>query len=140
DAALLLTPAQSALQWRRLVEADEERVPLLDPGGAAALAADAWSLVHQWGAGGESWRAWRRDANDADDPAVFARWAEAYAAGLRTVQGHDLALLPDALAALGSRLSGDARPTILAGFLELAPQQERLLAALHAVGGNLQRL
>ncbi|TMH61854.1 MAG: hypothetical protein E6H53_01030, partial [Betaproteobacteria bacterium] len=68
DAALLLTPAQSTLQWRRLVEADDERVPLLDPGGAAALAADAWSLVHQWGAGGESWRAWRRDANDADDP------------------------------------------------------------------------
>ena len=140
DAALLLTPAQSALQWRHLVEADDERVPLLDPHGAAALAAEAWSLVHQWGVGGESWRAWRRDANDADDPAVFARWAETYAAGLRAIQGRDLALLPDALAALGSHLGRNLRPTVFVGFLELTPQQERLLAALRAGGGNVQRL
>ncbi len=140
DAALLLTPAQSALQWRHLVEADDERVPLLDPRGAAALAAEAWSLVHQWGAGGESWRAWRHAASDADDPAVFARWAEAYAAGLRAVQGRDLALLPDALAALRGRLSRNPCPTVFAGFLELTPQQERLLAALRADGGDVQRL
>ena len=140
DAALLLTPAQSTLQWRRLVEADDERVPLLDPGGAAALAADAWSLVHQWGAGGESWRAWRRDANDADDPAVFARWAETYAAGLRALRGCDLASLPDALVALGGHLGQSARPTVFAGFLELTPQQERMLAALRAAGRNVQRL
>lgn len=140
DAALLLTPAQSALQWRHLVETDEQRVPLLDPRGAAELAADAWSLVHQWGAGGESWRAWRQDSSDADDPAVFARWAEAYAAGLHAVHGLDLALLPDALAALGGRLGRNLRPTVLAGFLELTPQQERLFAALRAAGGNLQNL
>ena len=139
DAAFLLTPAQSALQWRQLVEADQAHAPLLDARGAAALAAEAWSLVHQWGAGGESWRAWR-DANDADDPAVFARWAEGYAAGLRAIHGRDLALLPDGLVALRGHLSRNSRATVFAGFLELTPQQERLHAALRNAGRDLQQL
>ncbi|HZI84731.1 MAG TPA: hypothetical protein VFF44_12515, partial [Casimicrobiaceae bacterium] len=99
DAPLLLTPPQSALQWRQIVEADVDRVPLFDARGAAALAAEAWSIVHQWGTGGESWRAWRIGEGELDDPAVFARWAEAYAARLRALGARDLALVPDALAA-----------------------------------------
>ncbi len=140
DSGLLLTAAQSALQWQHVVDADGERVPLLDPRGAAALAADAWSLLHQWGAGGESWRAWRRDADDADDPAVFARWADAYVVGLRVARGRDLALVPDALAPLAGRLTRGLRPTVFAGFLELTPQQERLLAALRVAGTDVRRL
>ena len=138
DSAMLLTTAQSAQQWRQVIEADVERAPLLDPQGAAALAANAWTLLHQWGAGGESWRAWSRDAADADDPAVFARWAERYAAGLRAIRARDLALVPDALAAVAGQLV--PRATMFAGFVEMAPQQERLLAALSAGGSQLRRV
>ena len=50
------------------------------PARRARLAGEAWELVHAWGAGGESWRAWRDTAaapagSDVDD---FARWAERY--------------------------------------------------------------
>ena len=138
DSGLLLTAAQSALQWRHVIDADAERVPLLDPQGAAALAAKAWALVQQWGAGGTSWRAWSRDANDADDPAVFARWAERYAAGLRATRARDLALVADALAGVAERLA--PRAAVFAGFLESTPQQERLLAALRAAGAQVHRV
>lgn len=141
DSALLLSSAQAALQWRHVIDADTQRVPLLDPQGAAALAANAWGLVHQWGAGGASWRAWSHDADDADDaddPAVFARWAERYAAGLRTTRARDLALVPDALAAVAGRLA--PRATVFAGFLEAVPQQERLLTALREAGSQLRRV
>ena len=39
DEAMLLTPAQAAILWRRIVDADG--VSLLDPHGAAMLAAEA---------------------------------------------------------------------------------------------------
>ena len=52
EAPVLLTDAQSTLQWRQIVEGDTERGPLFDARGAADLAADAWSLVHAWGSGG----------------------------------------------------------------------------------------
>lgn len=138
--AVLLTPVQALWQWHHVVEADEERVPLLDQHGAAALAADAWALAHQWGAGGESWRAWRGDAEDVDDPSVFARWAEIYSAELRGLRARDLAQIPDVLAGLAGQLGRHARPIVFAGFLELAPQQERLLAALRAGGADLRQL
>jgi ATP-dependent helicase/nuclease subunit B len=132
-----LTPAQSALHWRQIVDADSDRVPLLDGRGAAALAAEAWSLVHQWGAGGESWRAWR--AGDLDDPAVFARWAETYAARLRGADACDLALVPDLLAARAETIARTRGLTAFVGFIEPTPQQARLFAALQAAGTEMQR-
>ena len=139
DQPLLLTPPQSAQQWRQIVEADADRVPLLDVRGAAALAAEAWSLVHQWGSGGESWRAWSGSAAASDDPAVFARWAESYLARMRAAGACDLALAPDALARATATLPR-ARATVLAGFVELTPQHRRLLSALRASGADVRTL
>src|SRR6267154_481034 len=76
DETLLLTPPQAALLWEQIVDADGRA--LLNPRGAAALANEAWSLVHAWGAGGDSWRAWRRDDREPDDPSMFVAWAERY--------------------------------------------------------------
>jgi ATP-dependent helicase/nuclease subunit B len=135
-AALLLTPAQAAHLWRTVVEA--EGMPLLDPQGAAALAAEAWALVHEWGAGGESWRSWRRAGEAGDDAAVFAQWAEAYRAALEGIGALDLAQLPNVLAADAQRVAARCGPTILAGFSEVTPQQERLCAALRAAGVPLR--
>lgn len=136
DQPLLLTPPQSALQWRQIVDADADRVPLLDVRGAAALAAEAWSLVHQWGSGGESWRAWSGGAGAPDDPAVFARWAETYLARMRAAGACDLALAPDALARATATLPR-AGAMVLAGFVELTPQHRRLLGALRAAGADV---
>ena len=135
---LLLSPPQSAQLWRDIVTA--EGMPLLDPHGAAGLAAEAWALAHEWGAGGESWRAWRRDAGEGDDAAVFARWAEAYRAQLQRAGAQDLAQVPGHLIAVADRVALRYPATILAGFTELSPQQERLCAALVAAGGRVQHL
>lgn len=136
-APLLLTPTQAAQLWRAIVAA--EGMPLLDPLGAATLAAEAWALVHAWGAGGESWRAWRQDVPEPDDAAVFARWAENYLGELQRAGAQDLAQVPGRLAALADRLVARGATTILAGFTELSPQQERLCAALVAAGADLRR-
>ena len=136
--ALLLAPEQTALLWRRVV--DDGGLPLLDPPGAAALAAEAWGLVHSWGAGGESWRAWRDDDTSNDDPAAFAAWADAYAGELRRAAALDLAQWPDILAKAAARMTEwRDRRVLFAGFIELTPQQLRLCAALGAAGARIER-
>jgi hypothetical protein len=137
DEALLLTPPQAALLWEQIVDADGRT--LLNPRGAAALAAEAWSLVHAWGAGGESWRAWRREDREPDDPSMFVGWAERYGAQLDRAGMLDAAQLPNALAALAPRVPSLNRTTLLAGFVEFTPQQQRLVAAL-GEGATLRRV
>lgn len=126
------------MQWRQIIDADSDRVPLFDGRGAAALAEEAWSVVHQWGAGGESWRGWRSGEGELDDPAIFARWAEAYAARLRAVDALDVALVPDRLARSAERFCRNLAPSVFAGFIEPTPQQERLLAALRDAGAEMR--
>jgi ATP-dependent helicase/nuclease subunit B len=138
DDTALLSSTQSLWLWEQIVEADGRT--LLNPRGAAALASEAWSLVHAWGNGGESWRAWRRDDRDPDDASMFAAWAERYAADLRRNGARDLAQIPDALAARAERVASFPRTTVLAGFVEITPQQERLFAALNHAGATLLRL
>jgi probable DNA repair protein len=137
-AALLLTPAQAAILWRRIVDADG--VALLDPHGAAMLAAEAWRLVHEWGAGGESWRAWRGAPDATDDASIFVRWAEQFLAALQRADARDLAQVPEVLAALTARANRRRGALVMAGFIELTPQQERLCAALVAGDADLRRL
>lgn len=138
DAPLLLTPAQAAQLWRGVVDA--EGPMLLDPHGAATLAAEAWSLAHEWGSGAESWRAWRAPADESNDAAVFARWAEAYLGQLRRAGAHDLAQVPDVLSARAGSMAARSGATILAGFTELSPQQHRLCAALVEAGADVRRI
>src|SRR5207245_7028909 len=73
-ASLLLTSAQSDILWRRVVDADG--LSLLDPHGAALVAAEAWTLVHAWGAGGERSRACRGMLEETDDASIVGRWVE----------------------------------------------------------------
>ena len=138
EAAVLLTPAQSALQWRQVVEADAQHMALFDGRGAAALAEEAWTLLHQWGVGGESWRAWASSEGVLDDPAVFARWAESYGARLRAADACDLALVPDLLARRAGWIAARLAPTVFAGFIEPTPQQGRLVAAFRGAGIELR--
>jgi len=135
DPPRLVSPAQSTFMWTRIVLA--ESLPLIDARGAAALAAEAWSLVHAWGTGGPSWRAW---AGGDDDCAAFARWAEEYSRMLARTNGLDGAVLPDWLAGAAPEIAAWRGATAaLAGFVEYTPQQERLLAAVDAAGMAVAR-
>src|SRR5207253_8490910 len=129
---LLLSPPQSALLWGNIVAGDGS--PLLGVRGAAKLAAEAWSTMHAWSAGGESWRAWQRDRDADDDCARFASWASAYAAELQRLRAIDLAQLPDVLASLPVGVTASRDAVVFAGFIEVTPQLRRLRAALAARG------
>ena len=135
DPPRLVTSGQSAHLWAGIVAA--EAPLLIDARGAAALAAEAWSLVFAWGSGGPSWRAW---AGSADDCAQFARWADSYARALARIDGLDASQLADWLAGCAAEVPAWRGVAVtLAGFIELAPQQERLLAALAAAGMRIDR-
>ncbi len=135
-AMALLAPAQVLHLWRNVV--DDAQMVLLDAAGAARLGAEAWTLVHGWGAGGESWRAWRGDEESVDDPSVFATWAEAYTRELRRSDAADGAQLADILALNSRRLDCASLRAMFVGFIELNPQQRRLIAALDAAGADIR--
>jgi hypothetical protein len=141
DPLQLLAPAQAVYTWRRIVAADGARSALLiDARGAGTLAAEAWELLHGWGAGGESWRGWPAAAL-GEDSACFVRWADAYASALATTRALDPAQLADVLTRHASGLAGLQGQTILlTGFLELSPQQMRLADALAASGARIERV
>ncbi len=134
----LIAPVESRYLWRRTVEEDAAMAAsLADARGVADLASQAWTLVHAWGAGGASWRAWRDTAAapPGSDPEAFVRWAERYSRELARREAQDGAQVADAIAE-AARRSGRTRDesVLLAGFLELTPQQERLVSALRGAG------
>ncbi|MFO1310889.1 MAG: PD-(D/E)XK nuclease family protein [Burkholderiales bacterium] len=107
---------------------------LSDPRAAADNAEEAWTLMHAWGAGGESFRAWRT-ADPDSDVAAFAEWAARYHAEVEASRTVDRAMLADVVRGLAARMATwRDRTIVLAGFLELTPQQRRLCDALEAAG------
>ncbi len=139
NLARLQSPLQASHAWSRLV--DTYASPLIDARGAAALASDAWRLAHAWGAGGASWRGWADTQGEGDDPASFARWADHYSALLSRTGAIDAAQLPDRLGAWAARVPGwRGAQIVVAGFVELSAQQQRLLAALTAAGARIERV
>ncbi len=139
DPPRLLTAHQSAYLWRRLALGETRSSPLIDARGAALLAAEAWRLVHAWGASSESWRGWSATMA-TDDAMLFARWAERFVSNLAQAHAVDIAQAADAIGACASRVPRwRGRAVMLAGFIETTPQQERLHAALTHAGMTLLR-
>jgi ATP-dependent helicase/nuclease subunit B len=138
DDTRLRTRLQAAHAWGQIVAA--EGMPLIDPRGAATLAVEAWTLVHAWGAGGDSWRAWGGGDGADDDCAAFARWANRYRRELQNAHAVDPAEFPDWLCARAHSIpSLRGAAVAFVGFAEFAPQQERLLEALTTAGANITR-
>jgi len=133
----LLSTAQALALWQRVIE--DSGAALADPRGAAALASEAWSHVHAWGAGGESWRSWRQPG-DQQDPSLFAAWADAYLARTRRLGVVDIVQAADAIAARAAMIGSESPPILLVGFIELTPQQTRLFAALQQAGATLREV
>lgn len=133
----LLSAAQAIALWQRVIE--ESGTALADVRGAAALASEAWSHVHAWGAGGESWRSWRQQG-DEQDPSLFAAWADTYLARTRRFAVVDIAQAADAIAAQAAVIGAESLTILLVGFIELTPQQRRLFTALVAAGATLHEV
>jgi probable DNA repair protein len=129
-----LGPAQERALWEGVIEAGD--VPLASPAGAAQLAAEAWSLAHQWQIADRL-----RHYALTEDTRVFARWAAEYERRVERNAAVDQARLPDVVRALivaGSLASPEE--IVLAGFDELTPQQAAFFEALATRGARIERL
>jgi ATP-dependent helicase/nuclease subunit B len=115
----------------------QESPELLDAGGASADAAEAWSLFHAWRLPDDRFEGWSH-AGIGDDAAAFARWAQRYRAALAENGLIDAVQLADRLAACATRVPAWRKLRIVTiGFIEFAPQQRRLLAALRDAGAEI---
>ena len=137
DPRTLLSAAQAIALWQRVIE--DSGAALADVRGAAALASEAWSHVHAWGAGGESWRSWRQQG-DEQDPSLFAAWADTYLARTRRLRVVDIAQAADVIAAQPAVVAAGSPTILLVGFIEFTPQQTRLFKALEVAGASLRQI
>ena len=135
--ASLLDASAARELWHAIVAA--HRQDLLNPRGAARDAADAWTTFHAWRDDEEALD--RALAGAHADVEVFVRWAQRYRARLRELRAVDPAQLPDLLARLAapSWIAGSGS-VVMNGFLALAPQQRRLVAALRAAGMAIEEI
>ena len=136
ERAVPIAPAASLHLWQSIVEAEER--PLLDARGAARAASEAFGAFHAYRRPEERIEAWL-GANVADDVAAFARWTARYRDALRARDLVDRAEVPDRLIARGLA-TAPPLTVALAGFVELTPQQARVIEALRAGGHAVERV
>ncbi len=129
----LLNATQSARLWERAIEADA--IELLDTAGAAERAGDAWTTFHAYANPMESPSQF---SGGGDDAAAFARWAKRFARSAADIGAADPAQLPGLLIDALQRVPFVRdRAIVLAGFVDLTPQQARLVDALRSAGANV---
>jgi probable DNA repair protein len=124
----LLEPWQERVLWQRAVLESEESSSLLQLGGAAATAQEAWALAVEWRL---NMALVESDGNE--DSRVFASWARRFQNWCdddRLIEG---VRLPDYLRAAMARQSLPTR-VILVGFDEFTPQQRDFVEACRAAG------
>ena len=133
ETARLLTNHQESLVWEQIADSwnrKQGREQLLRPAAAAAAAADAWNLLH-------GWKIDRRELADYPSPEsrLLASWMDAFEAFCAQDGWLSAAELP---ALIRQKIDDNAIPLprhlFLAGFDELTPGQEQLLACLAAAG------
>jgi hypothetical protein len=132
SSQVLLDPWQERVLWQRAVLESEESSELLQAGGAAATAQEAWALAAEWrldlalveGAGNE-------------DSRMFVRWARHFQTLCKAGGLIDGAHLPDHLRSCIAQLRLPAL-VILGGFDEFTPQQRDFVEACRAAGCVIQ--
>lgn len=122
---VMLSRAQEAILWRRIIERTPEGASLLDLRGTVNSAMQAWRLMHQYRLPVDG----RCGAHE--DWAAFALWAEAYRRACDENNWLDEARLADVVGQAFEARAIEAPPQVLvAGFDEFTPQQTGLLARL----------
>jgi len=128
---VLLTPLQELALWERVIAEWDTHDSLLAVPAAARAAQEAWQLAHAWRLPPEA----PAVADTSEDTRVFAAWAARYRQECERHGWLDGARLPDELArTIGAGTVPLPARLVLAGFDELTPQQQQLLAALRAAG------
>lgn len=128
-----LTRVQERALWETVV--GDSELGLLSSTAAAALAADAWTLAHQWNVASRV-----RRYTSVADTRVFVSWADEYQRRVGAAGATDLARLPDIVRDhVDSGAIAAPQRLVLAGFDETTPQQQRLFDALVARGALCER-
>ncbi|MDH4224059.1 MAG: PD-(D/E)XK nuclease family protein [Deltaproteobacteria bacterium] len=144
---LLLDSFQEQVVWEQIVAQSPLGQNLLHPSGAAALAMDGWSLLHQW----------RLEIPAEDGPghtaetAAFARWAGAFQARLAANGWESMARLASRMEgwltattpAAGGGISSLGFPfqkVVLAGFDDPSPQDAALARGFAQAGCEVEWL
>ena len=132
----ILIPEHAAVHlWHRIVA--QSSPELFNTRGAAIQSAEAWTLFLAWRRPDDTFEAWSR-AGIGDAAAAFATWAERYRSELLQRGLLDSAQLADRLAAIAAEVPvWRTRNIVTAGFIELTPQQQRLLGALRNMGATV---
>ena len=132
-AARLLTNHQESLVWEQIADdwnRTQKQQPLLRPASAAAAAADAWKLLHGWRIDPEELAGY-----PSPESRLLATWFDKFEAFCEQDGWLSAAGLP---ALIGQKIGENAislpQNLFLAGFDELTPGQEELLAHLAAAG------
>ncbi len=133
----VLMPAVVEQQlWRECIEADKQTRQLLDIHGAARQAMEAWQIAHAWHC--------QPDTNTflPTDQAAFVRWSRRFEQRCDSEQRISEAVLPDYLCSLMAEALLGALPSeiLLAGFLNLTPQQQDWIEALEQLGCRIKTI
>ena len=128
-----LTRVQERALWEAVI--GDSELGLLSSTAAAALAADAWTLAHQWNIASHV-----RRYTSVADTRVFVSWADEYQRRVGAAGATDLARLPDVVRDyVDSNAIAAPQRVVLAGFDETTVQQQRLFDALVARGSLCER-
>jgi len=132
DVKNLLTPLQERTVWEQVIRL-HVKDNLLHLPSTTETAKAAWQLIH----------AWRLPYPHtvklpSEDVKAFSTWVETYTKRCNSASWTDYARLPEALKiALRDNKLAVAENIILAGFLELTPQQHELIAELKDKGAQI---
>lgn len=74
-ALSILSPEQETLLWRQIISSSEGDEGLLNPGGTANEAREAWRLAQQWQFPDSFMQTLQRDVADPEASDFFADWA-----------------------------------------------------------------
>ncbi|KPK70589.1 MAG: hypothetical protein AMJ84_07625 [Acidithiobacillales bacterium SM23_46] len=130
EARSLLDDTQALRLWESVILDSRWQNDLLQPYAAAALAQDAWNLMH-------AWRLPLPDVAKAanEDLLAFAHWVQDFERTCSDRHWIDAATLPDVVSqGFASGALAPPERVLLAGFDELTPQQARHMEVLRGTG------
>jgi len=134
DVRAPLTRVQERAVWEGVIA--DSGLGLLPSAVAAALAANAWMLAHQWNVATRV-----RQYTAVADTRVFTTWTDEYQRRVTAMAATDAARLPDVMRAfIDSGAVAAPEHVVLAGFEDTTAQQQRFFDALQARGTVCERL
>ena len=132
DPPALLDSWQERALWQRTVLESEESSQLLQAGGAAATAQQAWALAAEW-----RLNLSLVESAGNEDARVFAEWARRFRARCKAGGLIDGARLTDFLRGAMAQLRLPAH-VVLAGFDEFTPQQSDFIEECRGAGCRIE--